>query len=111
MVACQICSIRMCLKSLIGGGMCNCINLCMLLASYLNPECFYKDIAAVKADKEVFKSVMECIEKFVPCEETQDEILYQITRYELAEGLFGNSMAIRQRTTRTTGDHKFSYSL
>lgn len=74
---------------------------------YLNPEFFYKDIEAVKADKELFKGVVECIEKLVPCEKTQDEILYQLTIYELAEGLLGNSMAIRQKTTSTPGDFKF----
>ena len=71
---------------------------------YLNPRFFYKDLS-VKADKEIFNGVMDCIEKLIPCLQTQYRILDDLATYEQALGLFGKPMAIRQRSTRTPDNY------
>ncbi|KAI8563852.1 hypothetical protein RHMOL_Rhmol03G0141400 [Rhododendron molle] len=59
---------------------------------YLNHAFFYKDGARMKADKEVWKGLVDCIERLVPTERMQDEILHQIALHE--EGIFKKDMAM-----------------
>ncbi|KAI8568380.1 hypothetical protein RHMOL_Rhmol02G0194100 [Rhododendron molle] len=73
---------------------------------YLNPAYFYKDGARRKADKEVWRGLVDCIERLVPTARMQDEILHQIALYEEEEGIFKKDMAIRQRTTRSPASHQ-----
>ncbi|XP_058207975.1 uncharacterized protein LOC131321014 [Rhododendron vialii] len=62
---------------------------------YLNPAFFYKDGARMKADKEVWKGLVDCIERLVPTERMQDEILHLIALYEEEEeGIFKKEMQL-----------------
>ncbi|KAI8563753.1 hypothetical protein RHMOL_Rhmol03G0133500 [Rhododendron molle] len=69
---------------------------------YLNPEFFYKDQDACKVP-EVIGGLYRCITKLIPNIATQDLICADLMKYERAEGLFGNPMAMRQRNTRVPG--------
>ncbi|XP_058202971.1 uncharacterized protein LOC131317432 [Rhododendron vialii] len=69
---------------------------------YLNPEFFYKDPEVCKVP-EVIGGLYKCITKLIPNNDTQDLVCADLMKYERAEGLFGNPMAIRQRNTRAPG--------
>ncbi|CAL9112584.1 unnamed protein product, partial [Musa acuminata var. zebrina] len=65
---------------------------------FLNPEFFYKD-SSIKFNVEVVSGLYQCIARLVPDIEIQDKIINELSLYKKAEGLFGNPMAIRSRTT------------
>nr|XP_018686228.1 PREDICTED: uncharacterized protein LOC103993628 [Musa acuminata subsp. malaccensis] len=65
---------------------------------YLNSEFFYKD-SSIKFNVEVVSGLYQCIARLVPDIEIQDKIINELSLYKNAEGLFGNPMAIRSRTT------------
>ncbi|GMP82470.1 hypothetical protein CsSME_00036757 [Camellia sinensis var. sinensis] len=73
---------------------------------YLNPEYFYTN-PNIEKDKEVMSGLYKCIQRLVPSNETQDKVCAELTTYKKADGLFGMPLAIRQRTTRASGDLYF----
>lgn len=75
---------------------------------FLNPAIFYKDVAGVCCE-EVEKGLYHTISRLVPQQETQDKICEELDKYRNAEGLFGHSMAVRHRTTKSPADWWASY--
>ncbi|XP_058198614.1 uncharacterized protein LOC131314137 [Rhododendron vialii] len=55
---------------------------------------------------EVIGGLYKCITKLIPNNDTQDLVCANLMKYERAEGLFGNPMAIKQRGTRAPDSHK-----
>ncbi|XP_059629981.1 uncharacterized protein LOC132272936 [Cornus florida] len=67
---------------------------------FLNPEYFYSN-PNIEQDEEVMDGLYQCIERLVPTTKVQDKISLESSRYIKADGLFGSSIAIRQRKSRT----------
>ncbi|XP_059667593.1 uncharacterized protein LOC132313007 isoform X2 [Cornus florida] len=74
----------------------------------LNPEFFYAN-RSIQRDKEALMCLYKCIERLVPSVDVQDKISEELILYTNAEGLFGTSMAIRQRCTRAPAKWWDSY--
>lgn len=71
---------------------------------YLNPKFFYKDPEACKV-KEVMTGLYACITKLTPNPTTQDTICADLMKYENADGIFGNAIAIGQKNYDDTRYH------
>ncbi|KAF8391687.1 hypothetical protein HHK36_023996 [Tetracentron sinense] len=63
---------------------------------YLNPEFFYKNRQLVSCE-EVMSGLYDVIERLIPEVEIQEKISREQILYKNAEGLFGRTLAIRQR--------------
>ncbi|XP_059659239.1 uncharacterized protein LOC132306060 [Cornus florida] len=74
----------------------------------LNPEYFYSN-PNIEQDEEVMGGLYQCIERLVPTTEVQDKISLELSRYMKADGLFGSSIAIRQRKSRAPADWWSAY--
>ncbi|XP_021988798.1 uncharacterized protein LOC110885413 [Helianthus annuus] len=60
---------------------------------YLNPSIFYENKIEIMENVEVIDGLLECIERLSHGgEEEQKKITSELTRYQNAEGLFGNKM-------------------
>nr|XP_016465407.1 PREDICTED: uncharacterized protein LOC107788215 [Nicotiana tabacum] len=70
----------------------------------LNPELFYDNEERILGDESLWNGYYECIENLIPEESVQDKITEQFSIYRNAESLFGKSMAIRQRKTKSPGE-------
>ncbi|XP_059630209.1 uncharacterized protein LOC132273211 [Cornus florida] len=75
---------------------------------FLNPEYFYSN-PNIEQDEEVMGGLYQCIERLVPTTEVQDKISLELSRYMKADGLFGSSIAIRQRQSRAPADWWSAY--
>ncbi|KAI3810701.1 hypothetical protein L1987_20323 [Smallanthus sonchifolius] len=71
---------------------------------YLNPSIFYDDSNRIIKDEEVMSSLYACITKLSPSDEVEDLINEQLTKYQNADGVFGNPAAIRQRKKKSPDD-------
>jgi len=69
---------------------------------FLNPELYYSN-PSIEDCSEVMTGLYDCISRLVPELATQDKILEELSLYKGAEGLFGKSMAVRQRNTVAPG--------
>nr|XP_009780478.1 PREDICTED: uncharacterized protein LOC104229520 [Nicotiana sylvestris] len=67
----------------------------------LNPELFYDNEERILGDESLWNGYYKCIENLIPEESVQDKITEQFSIYRNAESLFGKSMAIRQRKTKS----------
>uniref|UniRef100_A0A251SRX7 Putative HAT dimerization domain, Ribonuclease H-like domain protein n=1 Tax=Helianthus annuus TaxID=4232 RepID=A0A251SRX7_HELAN len=70
---------------------------------FLNPEYYYPNAEEAKKG-EIMGAVVKCIARLNPDESIQDKISLQLDKYQHAEGLFGDKMAIRQRSIRSPAD-------
>ncbi|XP_035844823.1 uncharacterized protein LOC110935381 [Helianthus annuus] len=70
---------------------------------FLNPEYYYPNAEEAKKG-EIIGAVVKCIARLNPDESIQDKISLQLDKYQHAEGLFGDKMAIRQRSIRSPAD-------
>lgn len=73
----------------------------------LNRELFYDDNVNDLLDAGVWNRFYDCIEKLIRDAYGQDKITDQFSTYRNVEGLFGCSMAIRQRSIRSPGEKCF----
>lgn len=53
--------------------------------------------------KEVNKGLFDCIQKLIPSHQMQDKIVFELSKYKMAEDLFGNPMVVRSRKTKAPG--------
>ena len=74
----------------------------------MNPTIFYKDVDGVSCE-EVENGLYDTIKRLVPQQEIQDKICAELDKYRKAEGLFGNDMAVRHRTTKSPGNFLIFY--
>jgi len=74
---------------------------------FLNPQFQYDNPTA--RCSEVMDGLYECINRLIPKIEDQDKALHDLDTFRKAEGLFGKTMAIRQRATKSPADWWFSY--
>ncbi|KAE8717751.1 hydroxyproline-rich glycoprotein family protein [Hibiscus syriacus] len=70
---------------------------------FLNPGIFYDEVGGVLCE-EVENGFYECMLRLVRDQETQDKISDELVKYRKAEGLFGISLAVRQRKTKSPAD-------
>ncbi|KAJ0877239.1 putative HAT dimerization domain, ribonuclease H-like superfamily [Helianthus annuus] len=70
---------------------------------FLNPEYYYANADEAKKG-EIMGAVVKCIARLNPDESIQDNFSLQLDKYQHAEGLFGDRMAIRQRSIRSPAD-------
>ncbi|XP_039033718.1 uncharacterized protein LOC120169675 [Hibiscus syriacus] len=70
---------------------------------FLNPGIFYDEVGGVLCE-EVENGFYECMLRLVHYQETQDKISDELVKYRKAEGLFGISLAVRQRKTKSPAD-------
>ncbi|XP_059627526.1 uncharacterized protein LOC132270366 [Cornus florida] len=75
---------------------------------FLNPEYFYSN-PNIEQVEEVMGGLYQCIERLVPTTEEQDKISLELSRYMKANGLFGSSIAVRQRKSRAPADWWSAY--
>ncbi|XP_059669339.1 uncharacterized protein LOC132314495 [Cornus florida] len=75
---------------------------------FLNPEYVYSN-PNIEQDEEVMGGLYQCIERLVPTTEVQDKISLELSRYMKADGLFGSSIAVRQRKSRAPADWWSAY--
>lgn len=69
---------------------------------FLNPEFFYKDPQAAKTT-EIQGGLFNCVLKMLPNAKEQDIVMQDLTKYEKAEGMFGHTLAIRNRSIKAPG--------
>ncbi|XP_073285048.1 uncharacterized protein [Primulina huaijiensis] len=80
----------------------------MLLGIFLNPEFFYSN-SNIENDNEVVTGLYKCIARMCETDELQDKIMDQLPMYKRAEGLFGMSMAVRQRNKKSPAEWWLAY--
>ena len=66
---------------------------------FLNPKFFYGNLN-IEFDEEITSGLYSYIGKLIVDQDVQDKIMDELSLYKRAEGLFGNPMAIRSRSTK-----------
>jgi len=69
---------------------------------YLNPTFYYSN-PNIQEDDEIVSGLYSCITKMVASLDIQDKILAKLSKYKRAKGLFGQTLAIRQRDKISPG--------
>ena len=73
---------------------------------FLNLKYFYFDLKIEKNEESY-----ACIERLVPRIDIQVKIMFELSMYKKAEGLFGIELAKRSRKTRAPGKKTFISNL
>ncbi|XP_057964619.1 uncharacterized protein LOC131155470 [Malania oleifera] len=77
-------------------------------AHYLNPEIFYSN-PNILQDEEIMTGLYKCIGRLLPTIEMQDKVSNELEKYNAASGVFGVSLAVRQRKTKAPAQWWMAY--
>ncbi|XP_057967191.1 uncharacterized protein LOC131157223 [Malania oleifera] len=77
-------------------------------AHYLNLEFFYSN-PNILQDEEIMTGLYKCIARLLPTIEMQDKVLNELEKYNAASGVFGISLAVRQRKTKAPAQWWMAY--
>ena len=65
----------------------------------MNLKLFYSD-PSIATNEQVMDGLYACISKLILSPEIQDQVTVGLVKYENAEGVFGNPLAIRHRNSK-----------